>query len=162
MNKKGMEGNMVGTLVIVAVAIIVGLVLLQQSAVNIGQMTQTVNVANESLGSVVVNGTAQYLVKYKAISDVVILNQTGTLEIDAADYAITNNVIYNGQEAVKIVPNTGAATKTIWRVSGVAQPLTYETNGGGRAIADVVIVFFALAIAGIALVVVMKSDILDY
>src|SRR5512133_2040382 len=91
----------IGGIIILAIALIVGAILLQGSAQNIGSMVNTVAVANVTLDTVV-NGTAQYLTDYRAISDVVIYNETGGI-VGSGNYTITNNVINNGALAVEIL-----------------------------------------------------------
>ncbi|MCD6300571.1 MAG: hypothetical protein J7L82_00690, partial [Staphylothermus sp.] len=136
MNKKG-QTNQIGVLITLAIVIIVGSILIQASAQNVGTATNTFEVANESI-STVVNGTAQYLVDYRALSDVVIYNETGDVIVGDGNYTITNNVINNGDLSVEITPDASAAFKSAWLVSGTAQPLTYIDNGGGRSLAGLI------------------------
>jgi hypothetical protein len=154
MNKRGELD--VGVLIMLFVGVIVAVTLLQSSAQNLNSAVNTVAVANQSIATVV-NGTAQYITNYKSISDVVIINETGGVVIGAGNYTITNNVIYNGQEAIKIVPETTAAFKSAWKVSGTAQPLGYIAESGSRGVTNMIIVFAALAIAGAVLVPILKN-----
>ena len=139
----------VGALIMMFVAIIVGVVLLQSSAQNIGSSTNTVAV-NQSI-STVVNGTAQYLTNIKSLASPVVYNETGGVVIGAGNYTITNNVVYNGQESVRIVPDTAAAWKTAWIVTGTGQPLGYVPESGSRTIVGLIVLFAALAIAIVVL-----------
>jgi hypothetical protein len=156
MNNKG-QMNMIGGLVMLAIAIIVGTILLQGSAQNIGGVVNTVTVANISLGAKVVNQTAQYITGYKALSNVVVINETNGVVIGAGNYTLTNNVVYNGQETVKIVPDTTAEFKSIWKVSGTGQPLTYASDGGSRSVTSLIVVLMALALASVAVGFAIKS-----
>jgi len=159
MNKKGQVGQ-VGTLIMVALTLIVGCILLVASAQNVGQTTQTVNVVNRSLGTQS-NTTTLYLTDMKAISDVVVWNTTTQL-IPAGNYTVTNNVVYNGGLSVSFLPSAlPDRTNYTWYISGTAQPTTYESNAGGRAIAGLIIIFFALAIGVIALTPALRSGIID-
>ena len=148
----------VGGFILLFIGIIVSLSLFTGGITgNVGLVTNTVSVANESLGATVVNGTAQYLVNYKSISDVVVYNETGNVVIGAGNYTITNNVIYNGQEAVKIVPDTTAALKSKWKISGTAQPLGYANESGTRAIVSLITVLSALAVVGFVIAKVYED-----
>ena len=157
MNNKGQSMQ---TLIIVFMALIVGVILFQTIAQNIGSSVNTGYIANTSL-STVVNGTAQYLTDYRAISDVIIINETGNVVISSGNYTITNNVVHNGALAVEIMPNAEDAYISAWKVSGEVQPLTYIDDAGGRSMASLVVIFFALAVGLIALYPVYESKILE-
>ena len=164
MNKKG-EVNFFGIILVSFMAIIVGVVLFQVIAQEVGSATNTVAVVNESLGAAVVNDTTQYLTSWRAISSVVIYNETNEVIIGDANYTITNNVIHptSGALSISITPDVdgGDTYKSIWQVSGTAQPLTYIPDSGGRAMASLIVVFFALAIAVIALEPTLRSGVID-
>ena len=155
MNKKGQMG--VGSIIMVAIGVIVGSIFLVAVAQSVGTSVDTVDVANQSL-AVVVNNTAQYL-DYRSISDVVVYNATGNVIVSSANYTVTNNVINptTGALAVQITPDTNDIYKSAWKVSGTAQPTTYIAEAGGRAMANLVIVFFALAVLALALTPVIKE-----
>lgn len=158
-NKRG-EAT-IGVLIMTAIAIIVGVILLVGSAQNIGESTNTITVANASLG-VASNSTTVYLTSYKLISDVVIYN--GTAIVPATNYTVTNNVVYNGALAVSVLPSSGAIynyTGYQWNISGTAQPIGYIPESGGRAVAGMIIVFFALSIAVVALTPSLRNGVMD-
>ena len=168
MNKKG-EVNMFGIILVSFMAIIVGVILFQVIAQTVGDSTNTVSVVNESLDTVV-NGTLQYLTDYRSISSVVILNETDPSGFTAnetlltsGNYTITNNVIHptTGDLCVSIEPTASANVKSAWQVSATAQPLTYIADSGGRAMAALIVIFFALAVAVIALEPTLRSGVLD-
>ena len=145
----------VGGLIMLAIAIIVGAILLQGSAQNTADVVNTKTLSNHSLATVV-NGTAQYIEGYKDISNVVVLNQTGTQVIGAGNYTITNNVPYNGGVAIKIVPETPAAYQNAWRVSGTVQSTAYA-DSAGRSLTNLIIVMAALAMVAVAVGYAVKS-----
>jgi hypothetical protein len=161
MNKKGLEGGQIGMILVLAIALIVGLVLLQAAAGNVGEVTNTITIANQSL-TAAVNGTPQYLTNIKVLTNPVIINATGNIVLSAGNYTIENNVVYNGQEAVKITPDTQVQWKTAWKVSGTGQPTTYDPSAGGRAITSLIIIFGAIALAGAAVAVVIKNDVFNF
>ena len=166
MNKKGETQNMIGVLVVVAITVILGAILLQASAQNVGQVRDTATLENQSLG-VMTNGTALYVTNCRALSDVIVFNATGDVTIPAGNYSVTNNVVYNGALAVKVDPliddgaralgmNKGTAT-----IDATCQPLTYDDSSGGRALAYLIVIMFALAIGVVALTPALRSGIMD-
>lgn len=161
MNKKGQS---VQLFVALFITVIVGLILLVASAQNVGKVTDTLTIANASLGTAS-NSTTVYLTDYRAISSVVVYNNTGAI-VPSTNYTVTNNVIdpTTGGLSVSFLPSSGAAygyTGYQWNISGTAQPTTYEPNSGGRAIAGLIIILFALAIAVISLSPTLRSGVLD-
>ena len=157
MNNKGQSMQM---LVIVFIALIVGVILFQTVAQNVGEATNLGSIVNTSLATVV-NGTTQYITDYRAISDVIIINETNNVVIAAGNYTITNNVVYNGALAISILPATDIGLKTAWKVSGTVQPLTYIDDAGSRSMASLIVIFFALAVGLIALYPVYESKVLE-
>jgi preprotein translocase subunit SecG len=161
MNKKGQTAGLVSTLIVIAIAVVVGVVLLQASAQNVGQVRDLVTVENATLGTLV-NGTATYITEYKSCTDFKVWNATGDVEVPSAGLTTTNNVVYNGQEAIRVVPNVAAGYKVAASTyDGVCQPLTYEPNAGNRAIAVLIVVMFALAIGVVALTPTLRSGVMD-
>lgn len=162
MNNKGEVG--MGTILIVAVALIVGAVLFQVIAQTVGSSTNTVAVANESLGDAS-NDTAVYLISYRAISDVEIYNESGD-PVPSTNYTVTNNVIdqTTGGLSVLVQPTSAAGagfTGYEWTISGTAQPTTYIAESGGRAVANLILIFFALMLVAAALYPVYESKLME-
>ena len=159
MNKSGQMS--LGNIMFVFIAVIVGVILFQAIAQQVGTTTNTITVSNESL-STVVNNTPQYLTNYKAISDVTMWNATGDTIVKSGNYTITNNFVRNGALTVKITPTYSSADlANAWKISGTAQPLTYISNSGARSMAGLITIFFALLVAAIALYPVYQNKILD-
>lgn len=137
----------VGGLILIAIAVIVGLILLQASAQNIGDVTNTISVANQS-ETLAANGESIYIEEYRALSNVVIINSTGEEVIGAGNYTVTNNVINptTGALSTQITTDDAEYAEETVGVSGTAQPLTYDNSSGGRAIAGLIVLLMALAI----------------
>lgn len=157
-NKKGQMG--VADIMYVFIAVLVGVILFQAIAQNVGQTTNTVEVANSSQ-TLAANGASIYLVDYQSISGVVILNATDNTTIAAGNYTVENSVVYNGALAVKITTDDAAYASSDVRVSGTAQPLTYIANSGARSMAGLIVIFFALLVAVIAMSPVARSGVMD-
>ncbi len=157
MNNKG-QGQ-VGMFIMVAIAVIVGTILLVASAQEVGKSTDTIAVVNYSLDGVT-NGTQINITEYKFISGVTVINETHGNAIGAGNYTITNNVIdpVSGDLKVTIDPTVSDPEDGWnWKASFTAQPLGYITDSGGRSIAGLIIIFFALLVAIIALIPVLKE-----
>ena len=164
-NKKGLSNVGFGGIIILFMGIIVALAFIPSIAQSKGTMTDLRTVANASLG-VMTNGTVLYITDYKSCSDVKIWNATGDVEIPSTNWTQTNNVVYNGQEAVSITPAVDvlaghAFNKGTAKYQGTCEPLSYIHESGGRAIAGVIIIMFAIALAVVALVPALRSGILE-
>jgi len=157
MNKKGqMEG--VGILIAVALAVIVGAILMQASAQNTGQVRNTVAIVNDSFAAA--NNTNYYLSGYKACSSVVIWNNTADVLIGAGNYTVTNNVVHDGAVEVRIAVNYSSAVYAGdgWNISCTAQPDTYS-DSAGRAVSGLIIVFMALALLAVVMYPIYKGPL---
>ena len=155
--KKGQLGF--GAILVAFIAIIVGLTLFTVIAQTVGTSTSTVAVVNASLGTVS-NSTYAYLTNYRSITDVVVWNSTTQL-VAAANYTVTNNVVNNGAEAIRFIAiNTTGYTGTTWYISGTAEPLGY-VGGASGSIALLIPIFFALLIAVIALEPTLRGGMKD-
>lgn len=166
MNKKGQVMNGLGMIIIVAVTLIVGVVFFQVIAQEVGSSTNTVAVANQSLTGAAVNDTLQYITYCRALSSVVMWNATGDVEVASGNYTVTNNVIHptTGALCVSINPTISATPDLgydlgVWDIDGTCQPLTYIADSGGRAVASIIVIFFALAIAIVAISPTLRSEI---
>ena len=147
----------VGVLIVVALTIIVGVILMQASAQSVGDVTNTMTITNQSFAAA--NNTL-YTFSYKALTGVVIYNNTADVVIGVGNYTVTNNVITDGALTTTVAVNFSSAVYAGdgWNISATAQPTTYG-DGASRAIAGLIIIFFALAIAVIALTPVLKNKL---
>lgn len=151
--------NYLGLLLVAFLAIVVGVVLLQSAADQVAITTNTI-AYNNTFGSDIVNETTQYLTDIRAIGGtIVVVNRTNGVVIGAGNYTITNNVAYNGGLAVSMKPVINNEIYAYgWRISGTAQPIGYIDDTAGRSIANLIIIFFALAIAVIAIYPTLKEN----
>ncbi len=168
MDKKG-ENTMagVGVFMGIFVLVIVGIALFQASAQQVGSATDLVDLVNVSLNGPSVDNTPQYFLNYKLIGTPVIFNATGNSEIPADNFTLTNNVIDPTTTAlsVNITPTTTAVELGYdvgtWTISGEAQPVGYIADSGARSVAALIAIFFALAIAIVALEPTLRSGVLN-
>ena len=149
----------IGIIMYVFIAVIVGLIVFQVIAQQVGSTTNTIALVNDS-NAAGVDGSGFYITDYRAISSVVIWNSTTQL-IPSSNYTVTNNVVYNGALAINISIDDALYESETWMVSGTAQPLTYIANGGARSLVGIITIFFALAIATVALYPVYGSKLLE-
>lgn len=158
-NKKG-EIN-VGTLMVVFISVIVGVILFTAVAQQVGTTTNTVTLANYT-ATAAANGESFYITDYKGITVSSITNgTTGTALEETTDYTVTNNVVYNGALATQVTVNADTYESETWAINGVAQPLTYISDSGSRSVASLIAIFFALMIALVALVPTLRSGVLE-
>lgn len=159
MNRKAQMAGIAG-LIMLAMSLIVGAILLQSAAQQVGTVIDTVNVNNVSLG-VASNSTAVYLTDYRAISSVVVWNQSNKI-VPAGNYTVTDNVIdpTTGGLSVKFLPTSPAIenwTGWTWKISGTGQPVTYDDNSGNRSIISLIVIFMALALLVAAVAYAVKT-----
>jgi len=163
MDKKGQGAVQgLGMFLMVFIAVVVGLILFQVIAQQVGSSSTQVLI-NSTL--TITNDTISVgYIDYRAISDVIIVNNSDNALIDTANYTVTNNVINptNQQLATSIVINPDYLhTLREWRISGTAQPTTYIADSGARSIAGIIAIMFALAIVVVALVPSLRSEIMN-
>lgn len=166
MNDRG-QMNSVSMILVVAITLIVGIVLFQVIAQEVGGSTSTQAIANQSLGNLD-NDTVLYVTNCRALSDVAIFNATGDEEVASSNYTVTNNVIHptTGALTVSVTPTVTAGYLSAWDVGtatidGTCQPLDYIASSGGRAMASLIVIFFALAIAVVAISPTLRSGLVN-
>jgi len=150
LKNKGMSP--LGGIIMLAIGIIFATVLIIAIAQQKGTMTDLKSVENESLGTLT-NFTTLYITNYKSCSDFKVFNATGDEEVASTNYTVTNNVVYNGQEAISVVPTVTAGYVSAWNkgtatFQGTCQPLTYANDQGARTGANLIVIFSALGLLG--------------
>jgi len=151
----------VGLLILTAVALIVGAVLLQASSQQIGTAIDTRTVTNKSVAAPANNGVTYFNEAQEYLGNLVVFNASGVEIYNATTYTMAENVS----------PVTGV--KTVYLLDGGYRPLKgvaqtlkvsydygeqgYINDSGGRAIAGIIIVMFAIALAIVALYPTLKE-----
>ena len=158
MNKKGQIS--LGIIIAVFVGVLVGAIFLQIIAQQVGDSINTVTLVNQT-NTAGANGEVFNITGYKALSDVVIHNASGGEVIAAGNYTVTNNVVRNGELVVSITVDDAEYESMNWNVSGTAQPTTYISESGGRAVAALITIMFALAVLVVSLTPVMRDKLID-
>jgi len=167
MNKQGQVNINLGLLISVAVAVIVGAVLLIGVSSYVEQ-TRATYVHNDSLGTCTTTpsaGESIDLVGQDVMADsVIVINCSGdNIAVPTTNYTISE--VVSTTTGVKTISYTSIGTGT-YNDSLVNISYTYGAEGyiddsGGRAVAQLIIVFMALLIGTVALVPVLRNKILD-
>lgn len=168
MNKKAENDIGIGILITVAITVIVGAVLMVAIAESVGKSTTTFQRDNDSFNSSA-NGTAKTIATgIKSVSSVVVWNYTnGTavighrLMVEDEDFKILNNQIVNGAEVARIVPYNATMAAARWNVTYLGEPDTYISSGGTRSVVNLILIFFAIGIAVVALIPATREKIIE-
>jgi len=162
MNRKAQGALGIGVIMVAFISIIVGVILFTAIAQQAGDVTNTVNIENETF-TAAANGASVYL-DYRSLGGTVVMtNATGGEVIDAGNYTITNNAIdpSDGTLSVQVQTDATDYQSVSWNVSSdSSQPQTY-VGGAANSIAGLIAIFFALAIAIVALEPTLRSGVLN-
>lgn len=160
MNSKG-ESLTVGTFVLLAVAVIVALTLLTGGiSQGVSTLSNTVTVTDQAVALPAALNTAVTL-KGQAVSGVVLTNTSGFV-ISSGNYTVSNRVLSNGALIATIDLDVAGYNGTNALIDYVYEPFGYDTNGGGRVIAGLIIIFAALAVVVVVLAPIIKNDLFDF
>ena len=159
MNKKAQMGDL-GMILVMFITILVGVILFQVVAQQAGETTNLATLTNVTYAAGA-SGTDITITTSRALSNVLIINSTGGEVVTASNYTINNNQVVEGSLAVVINVLDGFFESGNWDISATSQPLTYIPNSGGRALASLIAVFFALAVLVVAISPTLRSGILD-
>ena len=164
MNRQGQVE--LGAILLAFIVVIVGVVLMVASAQLVGDTTNTQSFTNISLAApangATVNLNGKFVTDFVAINST---NATGGQDdipvIGAGNFTIVNNQVVNGEETARITVDDTQFQSTNWNVTYTTQPTTYISNSGGRAIANIIIVFFALAIVVVTLFPTLRNKVIE-
>ena len=156
------ELNYAGIIVIVAISLLIGLSLFASNIGNdIGTMTNTFTITNQSV-TTAANGAYVDLTGQELI---------GTYAVNNGTPYVTNGAIGVTIEEM-VSPTTGTkrvrmkTNNATWASKPINVTYTYGAEGyvddaGGRAVAALIAVFFALLIMVVALTPVLRSGLLE-
>lgn len=164
MNRKGQLE--LGAILMVFIAAIVGLQLFLASAQNIGETTNTVITVNDTItadnGTQNLNGRAIVAGTFTPVNETNGTAGDHGATVGSGNYTILNNQVVDGELTSRInVTADSTVEGYTWNVSYTYQPIGYIPESGGRAIAGLIILFFAISIAIIVLFPTLKNKILD-
>jgi len=163
MNKKGEATNLtIGIILVVFITVLVGVILFQAIAQQAGSGTSTVDLADFQ-ATLAANGNSIYL-DYRSLGGTVLIeNATGGV-IAAGNYTVTNNAIdpSDGTLSVQLQTDTTEFQNELVNITSAGtQPQTYIADNAGRAVVGLIAIFFALAIAIVALEPTLRSGVLN-
>lgn len=153
---------MVGSILVVFVGVIVALALFNGGIVaNVSTTTNTLSFDSANgQGTLTPNDVFQDL-SGKSVSSFVAINATSGDTIEAGNYTILNNQVVDGVLTARINATTDYDGVIPWNVSYTYEPVGYINSAGGRSLANLIIVFAALAIGVFALIPAMRSGVMD-
>lgn len=140
----------VGLLLIMAIAVIVGLVLFQAVAGNVGGSTTSASISN-ALYTGPAAGSCIDLVGQELLSAATVTNRTDGATIPATNYTITERV--SASDGLKRIGycTVGAYGVGAVNISYDYGPEGYIADGGARSITGLIVLFGAIAIALVVL-----------
>ena len=144
----------VGSLMLVAISIIVGVILMSSVADNTAAVTQTRIATNDSVTA----GAENISVTLKGqdiVGDPVILNATSN-KVVVSNFTVVSTVS-NGNKILVMTTKPGAvyAGQAV-KVSYTYQPYGY-VDGGSNVVIQLVVIFFAMAIMVVPLYIVLQE-----
>ena len=153
-NRKAQIG--IGVLVLMAVAVIVGLVMFQQVATNVEQGTRSVTgaitIAN-STKTFPAAGSKLILTGQELLPNtIVITNATGGGTVPSTNYTIAEEVrTTDGLKGIVVTGKAGDFAAASVNVSYQYYPDGYIDDGGARSITGLIVLLAAIAIALVVL-----------
>ena len=164
MDNKG-QNFTVAALIILFISVLIGLVLLPTISQYVGSVTDTY-AFNSSAGSGQVtfpaDGATIDLEGQEIIGSVLAWNTTQDLKIVAANYTISEGVsATTGLKSIQLTAVGSEYDGVLVNVSYEYGPDGYIDSAGGRSIAGLITLFFALAIAIIAMTPAFRNKLFD-
>ncbi len=161
MDRKGQTTmGQIGVFLSIFVAIIVGLALLGGFIIpTVGSSTTLAAHANNTLTMPASGSTVDLNGKFA--SGVIVTNATDGTVVPSNNYTILNNQLdTNGILTSRLQSDGGTFETLSINVSYLTQPLGYIPESGARGVALLIVIFGALAVAMVALVPVLKDNLL--
>lgn len=160
MNSKKGQMQGLGILLITFLTVLVGAILFLAISQQVGSSTQTGTLTNYVI-SAPINGGTYNLTGYKSLTGVTVTNHTDGVAIAAGNYTVTNNALKDGNLIVQIKLNSAEFQSVEWNVTGTVQATDYIDSSAARSMALLIPIFFALAIALVALVPTLRDEVLS-
>lgn len=165
MNKKAQAQIGLGVIMVTFIAILVGVILFQAIAQEAGKAT-TSSVYNTTSGSAAITCPADTITidleGQELLSTPLVRNASGDLVIQSGNYTIDEGV--STTTGVKTIRYTAIGSEFAGNTLNISYDYGrdgYIDNSGGRAMAGLIAIFFALAVAVIALTPTLRSGVLN-
>ncbi len=161
MNKKGEMGNLGFGLILSAfIGILIGLILISSSAADVAKATDEYTTGATYTITAPTSGSWKDIRGQELLSVPTVTNSSGDA-VAAGNYTIEERVSsVDGLKRIAYKNNNAAYNAAVVNVSYTYGMEGYIDDSGGRSIADLIIIFFALGIAAIALVPSLRSGVL--
>ncbi len=162
MNKKGQsQVSQIGVFIGLFIVLLVGLILLQSSAQQVGDVVNTVTLTVNQTITAPANGAAINL-NGRAVSSFVAFNLTNgtvghTLLITSGNFTILDNQVVNGLLTARLQVDDALYENEEWNVTYIYEPETFIGSSGGRALANLIILMFAISLLIISILPVVKQ-----
>ena len=177
-NKKGVsEFGMISIIVIVAITLIVGVLLFQVVAQEVGKSTNTITLGLTGDNNTILSAnvpdaidTKIDLIGQDLIGSATVVNATGGQTATSGNYTVGEHVsATTGVQSIYFELDDPQFTGANLTASGsVGLNITYEygadgyiANSGARAMAALIAIFFALAIVVVALSPTLRSGLME-
>ncbi len=162
MNNKGQ--SQIGILISLAIVLIVGVILLQASAQQVGSTVNTINFTNVTFAAPANGGSLN--LQGKLVTDFVAINRTNGTGVEpgpiiaAGNFTINNNQVTNGELTANLTVDDAEFAGFDWNITYTTQPATFISESGGRALANIIILLFALALLVVSIMPVVRQKFL--
>lgn len=156
MNTKGQGMVGIGAFIVLFITVIVGMVLLQATAVHTGQATGTFTATNVTY-TLPAAGESIDLDGQEYISGMIVINDTSGTVIASDNYTISEGVSSTtGVKTIILTYDAGFFEGESANISYVYGSDGYIDDSGARGIANLILIFFALGIAVVVLIPTLK------
>ncbi len=165
MNKKAQVEGVLGAILVMFIGVLVGLILFQAVAQETGRSLNTLVFNDSSDGSTTTlgaNGTRLDLTGQDLLSTPVVTNITSGIVVQAGNYTIDEVVSTStGVKTISYLVLTPEYASQEVNITYTYGPDGYIDNAAARSIVPLITIFFALAIAVIALSPTMRGALSD-
>lgn len=158
MNDKGQIGGL-GSFITIFIVIIVGATLFITIAQNIGTVTNTRVLINESFVTGA-NATATAIPGQGIVGSLILTNQTGQV-IGTGNYTTANRQVLNGVYTATLTITNASYASLQTYINATVEPDGYLENSGSRSVASIVILLTALGIGIVTLVPSLRSKLFE-
>jgi len=156
MNKNGQTMG-IGAFVMLAIVILVGVILLQASAQEVGKASNLVNIDVNITAPA--NGGVYNFTDYKSLGTVTITNASNSNPITDGNYTLAESQLLNGVLVATLTVDDAELAGESWNiVSSTGQTPEYISNGGARSMASLIIIMMALALAIVIISSAVKKE----
>lgn len=138
----------IGMIVVATIAVLIGLAFWPALSPNIGQMTQTYSIVNQTMTLPAVTATSELTMCGQRATSITITNATGGATVPTTNYTVSQSPGTDGYLAAKVTTASQSyyAGKSV-NVSCAYEPKGYISEGGSRGIVALIAVFMAMLIA---------------